>query len=222
MAFDAAKPPMLQCGAKLRGGTGRCRKHAGWGTSHVGWGACRLHSGSTRSQVLHSAKLEAEAMALRVMGVEVSIAPEDALQKCIDITHGEIVYCDMRIGSLREAEAATPISSERQHEELDRHGAVHELSDRTSESTAQLHIWITTKQGAVDRLARYAKMALDAGVEERRVQLGERRAEIIATVILAVVGQLVMSAEQRARVPALLAEHVGRFDESADGTAVVV
>lgn len=162
-------------------------------------------------------------MALRVMGVEVSIAPEDALQKCIDITHGELLYCDLQIAKLREADATAPISSERTHEELDKRGSVHELRELTAQSTEQLHIWITTRQGVADRLARYSKMALDAGVEERRVQLGERQAEIVATIILAVVGdrRLGLTDEQRAHVPAVLAEHVGRFDEPAiDGTAV--
>ncbi len=86
---------------------------------------------------------------------------------------------------------------------------MHELQDRTTESTAQLHIWITTRQGAVDRLARFSKMALDAGVAARAVQLSEREADAFAGVIFAVVGQLgSVSKEDCARVPALFAEGV--------------
>jgi hypothetical protein len=213
---NTTAPAKPKCGAKLRKGIGACRFSAGWGTSHVGFGRCKHHGGNTRSQVLHSAKLEAEALSLRVMGTPTHIEPEDALRFCIDITRGEIDYCDLRIGKLEEADAAAPISSDRLHEELDRHGEKHELSDRTSESTAQLHVWIVTRQGAVDRLARYSKMALDAGVEERAVRLNERQTELIAGAMLAVVSQLgSLSDEDRARLPVLLAEHVGRFDEPA-------
>jgi hypothetical protein len=98
---------------------------------------------------------------------------------------------------------------------------VHELTDRTVQSTAELHIWIVTRQKAVERLAGFSKMAVDAGVAERQVRLSERQSEILAAVILTVVGELGLSDEQRGRVPALLAEHVGRFDEPAiEGTAV--
>ncbi len=213
-----------RCGAKLRNGTGTCMKQAGWGTDHGptrdgdGYGRCRLHGGATRHQRLHAAGEEARAEALKavVMGAPAPTTPEDALQLCIDITRGEVGYCSDRIARLTEAEATVPLTSDRRHEELDRDGDVHELRDHTAESTAQLHVWITTRQGAVDRLARYSAKALDAGVAERLAQLDEGKAELIASVLLAVVGQLPsLSSDDRARVPALLAEHVGRFDEPA-------
>jgi hypothetical protein len=198
-----------RCGAKTKRGT-PCKQDAGWGTDHVGYGHCKLHLGSTRTGALHGAKLEAEAKALQLMGTPTHIEPEDALQFCIDVTHGEVAYCDTRIARLEEGEAATPIASERVHEELDRDGDVHELEERTTESTVQLHIWITTRQGAVDRLARYSKMALDAGIAERAVSLDERQGDLVAGAILAVIGRLSsLSADDRVRVPALLAEHVG-------------
>jgi hypothetical protein len=199
------------CGAKLRKGHGTCRRPAGWGSGdHVGFGRCKLHGGNTRTQILHSAKLEAEAKALQLMGTPTHIEPEDALQFCIDVARGEVAYCDERIARLEEKDAAAPIASERVHEELDRDGDVHELQDRTTESTAQLHIWVTTRIGATERLARFSKMALDAGVAERAVRLSERQSDQVAVAILAVIGRLSsLSADDRARVPSLLAEHVG-------------
>jgi hypothetical protein len=207
------------CEAKLRTAIGTCRKGAGWGTDHLGFGRCSLHAGNTRNHILHSAQLEAQALSQRVMGVSVHIEPEDALQVCINLTHGEILYCDKRIAELDDTTATVATSSERQHQELDRFGDVHELRDHTTESTALLHVWITTRQGAVDRLARYSKMALDAGVEERRVRLDERQTELIAGAVLAVVHQLgSLSDDDRVRVPALLAEHVGRLQPAIEGS----
>jgi hypothetical protein len=149
------------------------------------------------------------------MGRPISIEPAEALQFCIDHTRGEVAYCDMRIEELGDADAAMAITTERQHQELDRHGDVHELGERTVTSTAELHIWISTRQAALERLARFSKLAVEAGVAERHAHLGERQAEILAAVVLAVIGALGLTDEQRARVPALLAEHVARFDETA-------
>jgi len=38
--------PEFVCGARLRQGTGRCRRPAGWGTHHPGVGVCKLHGGA--------------------------------------------------------------------------------------------------------------------------------------------------------------------------------
>ncbi len=214
------------CGAKLRNGRGTCRKQAGWGTDHGptggagGYGRCRLHGGNTRDQRKRAAAEEARAEAVKmVMGSPIPTTPEDALQLCIDVTRGEVAYCDRRIGELTDGNAAVPLASDRVHEELDQSGDVHELQDRTVQSTAELHVWINTRIGAVERLARFSKMALDAGVAERRIRIGERQAEVLAGVILAVVGALELTDVQRAKVPGLLEQHVGRLDEAAiEGT----
>jgi hypothetical protein len=211
-----------KCGAKLRNGTGVCGLPSGWGTDHGprggvgGFGYCKLHGGSTRTQLLQAATLEAEALSQRVMGAAIHLEPDEALQYCIDRTYGDITYCDRRIAELEDTDAAIPTSSERLHEELDRDGQVHELRDRTAESTALLNIWISTRQAAVDRLARYAKWSIDCGLAERQVLLDERQTGLIAGALLAVVGQLgSLSDDDRARVPILLAEHVGRLVEPA-------
>jgi hypothetical protein len=198
-----------KCGGKNRNGT-LCKREEGWGTPST-FGRCSYHGGATPNGLKHAATLEAEAMSRRVMGAPIRMEPEDALQYCIDVTAGEAAYCDLRIEEIREAEAAAPITGERIHEELDKGGTVHELREHTAQSTAQLHVWVVTKQGCIDRLARYSKMALDAGIEERRAQLDERQSDLIAGAVLAVVAQLEsLSDEDRARVRPLLQEHVER------------
>ena len=52
-----------RCGARKHQGTGTCRKPAGWGTDHVGIGCCRLHGGSTRSQVAAARREQVQAQA---------------------------------------------------------------------------------------------------------------------------------------------------------------
>lgn len=208
-------PARPLCGGRRKSGK-QCRRPSGWGTDHAGYGRCKLHGGCTpthrQGAALEAARVEAAKL---VMGAPIRMEPDEALQFCIDVTRGEIAYCDLRISELTDADAAVPITTHRQHQELDRDGDVHELVDDTAQSTEDLHIWINTRQGATERLARFSKMAMDAGIDERQARLGERQAEILAAVVLAVVGQLGLSDTQRARVPALLAEHIGRFDEPA-------
>lgn len=48
------------CGAHRRQGEGTCRKTAGWGTSTPGVGYCRLHGGSTPTQVKRAREVAVE------------------------------------------------------------------------------------------------------------------------------------------------------------------
>lgn len=61
------------------------------------------------------------------------------------------------------------------------------------------HVLVAMLNEERDRKARFAKMALDAGVEERRVRVAEKEAELIARVIKAVLDdpELGLAAPQR-------------------------
>jgi len=49
--------PEFVCGARLRQGTGRCRRPAGWGTHHPGVGVCKLHGGAAPQTYTKHSKL---------------------------------------------------------------------------------------------------------------------------------------------------------------------
>jgi hypothetical protein len=55
-----------------------------------------------------------------------------------------------------------------------------------------------------DRCARFCKLAIDAGLEERRVRLAEEQGAVIVSVIEAVLAGLGLSVEQRSRVPVVV------------------
>jgi hypothetical protein len=203
------------CGAKTRAGT-PCRRPAGWGTPNQ-FGSCRRHGGLSPTGMQHAARLEAEQAAMRVMGGPIHIEPHDALQFCIDMSRGEIAYCDRRIAELDDETASAPIAGERHHQELDRDGSVHDLVESTAQNTAQLHIWIVTRVAATERLARFSKMAVDAGVAERRVRLEEQQTEIVAAYILAVVNELDLTDAQHKLLPLALERH-GQSLDVIEGT----
>lgn len=59
-----------------------------------------------------------------------------------------------------------------------------------------------------DRCAGFAAKAIAAGLAERTVRLAERQGELLAQALRAVLGELELSAEQRAAVPGLLRRHL--------------
>lgn len=64
--------------------------------------------------------------------------------------------------------------------------------------------------GERDRCARFAELAIRAGIAERQIKIAEQTGAMIAGVLRAVLGdgRLALTAEQRAAVPALVREHL--------------
>lgn len=59
-----------------------------------------------------------------------------------------------------------------------------------------------------DRCAKFAKLAIDAGIEERRVRLAEREVDMMEAVIRRALDGLGLTAEQAARAPAVIAQAI--------------
>lgn len=177
------------CGAKTRSG-GRCARSAGWGTGHLQFGRCSSHGGSTRNHV-RAAALEQAAAAVVAMGLPVDLEPHEALERCIAITAGELAWLDARVRVLDEGDVL-PVSGE-------------------------LHAWVRARQATVDRLARLAKMALDADVDERRTALVEGAAALLEPVLRGIFDALELTADQRVRAPAIVVEHLRQLEAPAPG-----
>lgn len=85
------------------------------------------------------------------------------------------------------------------------------MEDKTSfEAQVLMRLWNEER----DRVARIAKAALDAGVQERAILLAERWGEQIATVLRAIFDdpELALNQRQRGRLPDLLRRHLGALD----------
>src|SRR3954453_10762482 len=146
--------PERRCGARTRSG-GRCGLPAGHGTDHVGWGRCKLHGGNAPSGRRRAYHLEALASMPR-MGGEVEVEPTDALLYCVRREAGRQAWLRamLEVENAEDADIADPNSR------------VAELARLEIEAT--------------ERLARFSKMALDAGVAERRIRMAERQAQALA------------------------------------------
>jgi hypothetical protein len=175
------------CGARRRDGD-VCLQRAGWGTDRVGYGTCKLHGGSTRNGNVRAAKLR-EADHVRdvgvVMGLPVEVDPLEALMQCLYIAAGEVEYCGARLARLStEEELALGVPS------------------------SEARFWIAARSESVDRLARLAKMAIDAGVSERQIASAERLGQLIGELVRGVLGDLDLSEDQQAAAPGLVRRHL--------------
>lgn len=193
--MSARKTP--KCGATKKNGE-PCGMDAGWGTDHPGHGTCKLHGGSTPDAILHAAKEQAI-----VMGVAVDVEPHEALLQCIRITAGEVMYCQQRIAELQPEEAVGhPTEIIRRQGSTGENGRVD--VEEVREKVPMMNIWIRARAASIDRLAKYSKMALDAGVNERRVRMAEGMASELAPIIKAIFDELELTERQREIAPAIL------------------
>jgi hypothetical protein len=147
------------CPARAKSGD-RCKLGAGHGTEHVGYGLCKFHGGASPGGLVQGAKLMAAARA-----VELDTTPHEAILHAVHEAARWERFCAQRVGVLEDEELV--VARTRTVESED--GVT-----TTTESRAELNLWLREHRGAVRDLAHIAKVAVDAGVEERRVRLAEQ------------------------------------------------
>jgi hypothetical protein len=191
-----------KCGKRTKSGKD-CTRPAGWGTSHAGVGPCKLHLGNTPSQIKASAKELA-----RVMGSPVDVTPHEALIWCVQTAAGEAHYCTLKIQELAEEDAIghpeSHVDKELQQVYGEEGAELYNHLEQTTKHPIELNIWIRSRREAMDRLARYSKMALDAGVEERRVRMAEQFAQLMVPALQGLLDGLGLTKAQQKKAPALV------------------
>lgn len=207
------------CNAIKRDGK-PCSLTAGQGTDHVGIGRCKFHGGSTPTHMHHAAKTQARMHAV-TMGAPINIEPHDALLWCVRIAAGEVSYCNVMVAMLHPDDATgNTVSIKRRPLSHGKEGdSSHETVEETTIADPALHIWINTRREAIDRLAKFSKMAVDAGVAERQVQLAERYGEAIGNVVGRILDGLNLSATQMRKAPELVRMHLTSIEGTAEEAA---
>jgi hypothetical protein len=174
------------CGANKAGG-GTCRKEAGKGTSHAGFGRCKWQSGSTTNGNKAAIREQMASLA-----TEAEIDPDEVLPRTIRLTWGAVQWCASVIGQTEYALAAARAGDELGGDEKVKR--VISLGKRLLALQAVYGDWI-------DRAAKHAKLALDAGIEDRKVRLAEMEAQLVADVVKGVLDDLNLTPEQKAIAP---------------------
>lgn len=201
------------CGASKAGG-GLCQMDPGQGTDHPGAGRCLHHGGllpggkMAAGVTIHDHLARGDVGVLTtapVYGTPEKIAPADALLWCVAITAGEVRYLSQKVAELTEDEVlGRPVTMV--HESGEGEKGYKNMRTKT-QGPVEPHLWVRERQRAVDRLAKFSKMAIEAGVAERLVALAEFQATALADLFGRVFEQLSLTKAQKARAePVLRAE----------------
>lgn len=156
VTFDAA----LHCGAAtnpLNGAT-PCRMRKGYRTDHVGTGNCWLHGGRSPNGERHATR-ERVLNALATLRLEAGIDPITSLYEAVAVAAWREYGLRMM---LQQRDALF--------------GANH-LGDQVEDVVASMHA------EALRIRAQVAKMAVDAGLDERMVRLAERQADVLVRLV---------------------------------------
>lgn len=188
------------CGGPRKKGQGPCTRPAGWGTPHPGVGRCKLHGGSTPSHVA-AGQRELARLAMETYGRPVDTNPVDALLDEVRWTAGHVAWLRDRVREL-EQDALIWGTTERVEK------TATEFAGTDVTEAAKPNVWLTLYQAERKHLLDVCKAAISAGIEERRVRLAEQQGQVIVGVIQAILGDLKLSAEQRALVPEVVPRHL--------------
>lgn len=144
-----------------------CQQRAGWGTDHPGVGHCRRHGGATESHKRAAQREIAQEECAR-LAVPIEIDPGEALLQELYRTWGWIKTYELAVDGLELTSGSlwSPM--------------FHQTGGLTGEVKAHIlvELMFRERQHAKD----VAAAAIRAGVEQRRLDLEERRAELIAEV----------------------------------------
>lgn len=204
------------CGAKTRKGI-PCAQPAGFGTTHVGVGKCKWHGGSTPNH-RRSAAIELQRRACDRLGIPVP--PEEGdpgalLLGAVREAAGNVEFYRSLVEELpthpepgRWETDATGIRYFRQGDPGVYGPTYHQSGIPTGE--AKPHILVVLYNEERDRLVRYSKEALAAGVEERRIRLEEADARDLMTAFSKGIHAAKLSPEQTEVLRREFANHLRR------------
>jgi hypothetical protein len=172
------------CYASVNKGASHCPQHAGKGTDHEGYGKCALHGGNTPSLSSQAGKLlgaEVAGLMTKNMGygVPIAIGPEEALLKEIGYAAGHVAWIEERIALMWPMDVTRAITEVQQQ-------------------------WLDLLHKERTMLAKHAKMALDAGVAERKIRLAEQTTALFVGALNRILEGLHLSVEQQKLVPVLV------------------
>ena len=195
----------------------RCPRVAGQGTVHKGVGQCVAHGGAKR----HGRAVGAWLMA-HAFGAELDISPWEALLRAVRIAAGKVAYIEWVLSTAKsdlELEGRVRRSGEGDNQIL-----VHPDTGEPLGVGAfrDLSFWVSKSELWHDRLARTAKMAIDAGVARWQVERAQQEADGLARVLNAVIEGMAgeITDEQVTRMRSLMRSELLQIDQERDKTAL--
>jgi hypothetical protein len=167
-----------------------------------------MHLGRQAAPVIAEAKSEEAARkAVETYGLRIDTTATEALLEEVQWTAGHVAWLRDRV---REIETAAATGADGAESALvwgttrvktggEDHGTTEEAAP---------NIWLKLYQAERTHLVKVCAEAIRAGVEERRVKLAESQGALLVQVIRAILGDLDLSADQKAKVTEVVPRHL--------------
>lgn len=207
------------CGAKKKGDEGGvCSKPAGWGTEHPGFGNCKYHTGTTPAGNTTAQRQRVTYEAKALLGLELVEDPHRVLLRMVYYANAMTQWLAGQVAALEH--------QQREMDELTEGGlspqAIESFYTERTKLGRIMHVYITAFAEERDRAARTAKMAIDAGVAERLVQVEEAKAMLLARTIQTVLDDLDLNESQRRKAPAVVRARLMELEAAGTGAEAEV
>lgn len=125
------------------------------------------------------------------LATPVNCSPGQALSAVMRLASGQMLYASYKVSQLEEHELF--VDGDRKDS-----GAYEQIP----------HVWVAFQREAMRDVARYAKMAADAGIAERQTNLQEEQTAMIARVMEATLDELGLNKKQKEAVGPALRKHL--------------
>lgn len=193
-----------------------CTHPAGWRTDHEGDGPCAKHEKATRMSEVRAAEL-AWVMAHK-FALEYDVTPWDALLKAVRIAAGKVAYTELVL-----SQATHDLELEGRFGKTDSGFLIHPDTGEPlgAGQLRDLSWWVQKNEYWVERMARYAKMAVDSGIAERMIEIEEKHAEQVANVLNGVIMSLESSGfddDTTAQIRSLIREQLLAIEAPQKGS----
>lgn len=151
----------------------------------------------------------------RFMGSPLDVDPHDAILHAIRVTAGEVRYCDEQLRRLSEDELfERPLETSVQQLPNGKWVQIEE-----KRNTEVISRWVTLRDDALANLVRYSKWAIEVGIDERRVRVAERVADVIAPLLTDLAADLNLSEEQRRMLPTVISRRLRLLEAASENEA---
>lgn len=169
-----------RCRATSKGSGQQCKQRVPLG--HL---VCRWHGGNApqvRAAAERRAALAHAQQEHDTLGLALDLDPLEALRVAVCMAAGDVQFWRAKVAALAQQWSAV-------HDIGDATASPHAIAGPDHLGDGAPHVYVVQYEKAQERLARVSKLAADAGVDVRRVQLAERQGELIAQVIRGVLGE---------------------------------